>query len=149
MARPTDYTPELAARLCERISEIGSLHGALTGEGSEDLPAERTVYRWLVKHEEFRQAYTRTREIADEPMAEEMLRLANDDSVPADQKRIMVDVMKWQLARRSAKKWGDRQVIAGDPDAPLVSATEDQIDARINALLKTALDANPAGGDSE
>jgi hypothetical protein len=51
--------------------------------------------------------------------------------------------------------WTDRQVLAGDPEAPLHTVPEDAIDARINELLrkeearKRALDANPAGQDPE
>ena len=106
MGRPSSYTPEVAALVCERIAEHGSLSAAL--EADPTLPADRTIYRWLVQHEDFRQSYTHARAIGDEPLADEMMRVARDPEIPSDQKRILVDTMKWQLARRSAKKWGDK-----------------------------------------
>lgn len=108
MGRPSSYTPELAALVCARIAEAGSLTGAIAEDDKDELPGERTIYRWLAEREDFRQTYAHARAIGDEPMADEMLRVARDPDMPSDQKRILVDTMKWQLARRSAKKWGDK-----------------------------------------
>lgn len=42
---------------------------------------------------------------------------------------------RWRASKIAPKEYGERQVIAGDPEAPLVSTPNDQIDARIAALL--------------
>lgn len=106
MGRPSKYNPELAERILRLLSEHGSLVKAIAS--ADDLPSERTVYRWLVDHEEFRQNYTRAREAGDEPAADEIERIAYDPTLPADQKRVMIDSLKWLLARRTPKKWGDK-----------------------------------------
>ena len=106
MARPTSYSPEAAVALCEAVAEHGSLTAALRAD--KTLPPERTIYRWLATNEEFRQAYTRAREIGDEPVIEEMRRIAFDEELPSDQKRVRIDTLKWEIARRSPKKWGEK-----------------------------------------
>lgn len=58
--------------------------------------------------------------------------------IDAPMARVEIDARKWFASKFLPKVYGDRQVIAGDPEAPLVNATEDQLDARINALLKAA-----------
>lgn len=106
MGRPTDYTPEIAAEVCAAVAEHGSLTAAL--EAEESLPAERTIYRWLATHTEFRQSYAHAREVGDEPTIERMREIAFDPALPSDQKRVMIDTLKWEVARRSPKKWGDK-----------------------------------------
>lgn len=106
MARPSKYNPELAERILRLLSEHGSLPKALAAAG--DLPAAGTIYRWLVEKPEFREQYTRAREAGDEPVADEIERIAYDTALPSDQKRVMIDSLKWILARRTPKKWGDK-----------------------------------------
>lgn len=106
MGRPSKFTPVLAERLLSLVIEHGSLARALAS--ASDLPVERTVYRWLAENEEFRQDYVRAREAGDEPVADEMERIVYDPELPSDQKRVMVDTLKWLLARRAPKKWGDK-----------------------------------------
>jgi hypothetical protein len=36
--------------------------------------------------------------------------------------RLRVDTRKWLMSKLAPKKYGDRTVLAGDPDAPLVLA---------------------------
>lgn len=133
MGRPSSYSEELAAEVCAAVAEHGSLMKAL--RENDGLPAERTIYRWLATNEAFRQAYVRAREVGDEPVVEEMRQIAFDPEMPSDQKRVRIDTLKWEIARRSPKKWGDRQVIAGDPEAPLTGMSDEQLDARIKSLL--------------
>ena len=106
MGRPSTYSEELGAEVCAAVAEHGSLTKAL--EAEPNLPCERTIYRWLATNEGFRQSYVRAREVGDEADVAEMRRIAMDKDVPSDQKRVMVDVIKWELGRRSPKKWGDK-----------------------------------------
>jgi excisionase family DNA binding protein len=50
---------------------------------------------------------------------EELRRLAYDPDIPSDQKRIMVDTLKWQKARAAPKRFGDKTLIGSDPENPL------------------------------
>lgn len=146
VTRPSDY--------CQATAEV-IFDGIMAGKSLTEIcepdamPSERTVYRWLRAHESFRQEYARVREDQGHQQADKVVylgqRVERGELDPAAG-RVAIDAVKWSAGKRNGK-YADRQVIAGDPDAPLVSATEDQIDARIHALLKTALDADIAGGD--
>lgn len=103
--RPTSYSTKLAAEICTLIAEHKTLRDALKRPG---MPSEATAYRWLAEQAEFREMYARAREQGDELDAERMREIAFDQSIAPDQKRVMVDVLKWQMARRSPKKWGDK-----------------------------------------
>ena len=40
-----------------------------------------------------------------------------------DRSKLMIDTRKWLLSKLLPKKYGDRTVLAGDPDAPLSAPT--------------------------
>lgn len=103
--RPSTYSAKLAAEICAYIAEHKTLRDALKQPG---MPSEATAYRWLAERQEFREMYARAREQGDELDAERMREIAFDQSIAPDQKRVMIDVLKWQMARRSPKKWGDK-----------------------------------------
>ncbi|HEL4199756.1 TPA: hypothetical protein UM365_000570 [Stenotrophomonas maltophilia] len=103
--RPSTYSAKLAAEICAYIAEHKTLRDALKQPG---MPSETTAYRWLAERQEFREMYARAREQGDELDAERMREIAFDQSIAPDQKRVMIDVLKWQMARRSPKKWGDK-----------------------------------------
>lgn len=121
--RPTDYTEALGVAICERIVEHGTLAKAVEGD---EWPSVSTVYRWIVREPAFRDSYARARELSDEVDAERMREVAGDASIMPDHKRVMVDVLKWQMARRQPKKWGDRVNHAGVEGAPIgITITSD------------------------
>lgn len=105
MARPSKYDDTIGSKICAFIAEHKTLREALKQPG---MPSEATAYRWLAEHQSFREMYARAREQGDELDAERMREIAFDQSIAPDQKRVMIDVLKWQMARRSPKKWGDR-----------------------------------------
>ena len=61
MARPTDYTPELAEEICQHIAGGESLRSFCR---NPKKPHVATVCRWIIKHDEFREQYTHAREAA-------------------------------------------------------------------------------------
>lgn len=139
MARPSIYTPELADSLCERVA-YRPLNSVCK---DDDMPSRETVYGWLHKKPEFLDKYTRARKIRAYARAESLDDVCDDmraGLIDAAMARVEMDRIKWQAGKENSPVFGDRQVIAGDPEAPLVNATEEQLDARINALLKAALD---------
>jgi hypothetical protein len=136
--RPSDYTPQLASRICERLSGGESLR-AICGE--EAMPDKATVLRWLPKHEEFRDQYARARELQAEHWAEEILEIADDGAKDSYQdsdgnervdhevvarSRLRVDSRKWLMSKLAPKKYGDKvtTTIAGDPENPVKMSVE-------------------------
>ncbi len=70
------------------------------------------------------------------------LELAIDDmragTIDAAMARVEIDARKWFASKFLPKRYGDRQVLAGDPDAPL-GKTEADVDARLALLLAAYL----------
>lgn len=140
MGRPSSYTPVLAERVLSKLAEFGSLRKVMADaeeRGDDSLPDQSTIYRWLAAHPEFREQYTRAREAADEPVSDEMERIVYDQSLSSDHKRVMVDTLKWTLARRSPRKWGDSVTLKGDKDNPLrLSTTKELTEEQLLALAQ-------------
>ncbi len=57
--RRSTYTPAIAARICDRITQGESLVTICKRKGA---PSQRAVYRWLEDNAAFRQRYARARE---------------------------------------------------------------------------------------
>lgn len=85
------------------------------------MPHVVTVYRWLAKHEEFRNMYTHAREDQAETHADEIVKIA-DEAPPNDMngktdsgyvawQRNRIDARKWVAAKLKPKKYGDKQTV--------------------------------------
>lgn len=160
--RPSTFTEAEGDAICERLAVGESLRAICRDDA---MPAMSTVFKWLTQQPQFAEQYARAREEQAEALADEIVGIADEadvttkidgedvrlalDATAVARNRLRVDSRKWVASKLKPKKYGDRQILAGDPDAPLMLMPEDQLDARLNVLLAKALDANPAGGDSE
>jgi hypothetical protein len=140
MGRPSLYTSELGETICSRMmcGEDGypeSLRSICRDEGMPDL---KTVMRWLVKNELFRQQYALAREaqqelhhedikeIADDCTDDVVTLMGNDDGElgrinqsAIARARLRIETRKWIMGRMSPKKYGDKTVLSNDPENPL------------------------------
>ena len=132
--RPTDYTPEIAAKICERIMEGESVRQICR---DADMPGRSTVHLWLSQHEGFREQYRLAKEIMADDLFDEMEEIANDgrndwmeehseqgsgwrlNHEHVQRSKLRIDAIKWRLSKMLPKKYGDRVAIAGDGDSPL------------------------------
>jgi transposase-like protein len=119
MARPSDYSPELASQICEMISNGMSVREICREDGMPDM---RTVFRWLAKHEEFRQQYAYARDAQADFLSEELLEIADDgtndwmerdgvqlvDHEHISRSKLRIDTRKWLMAKLQPKKYGDK-----------------------------------------
>ena len=103
----------------------------------EAMPNVVTVYRWLNKYPEFSNLYAKAKDAAADTLAEEIQDIA--DSIPMETTdkegntrfdpayinwmRLRVDARKWVAAKLKPKKYGDRTIMAGDPESPLQTET--------------------------
>lgn len=110
------YDPKIAKTVCERLTKGESLQTICKDNGH---PHINTIMDWLRENEEFAVQYTRAREAQADYLAEAILDIADDESLPADSRRIRVDVRKWYAGKVRPKKYGDKQIIAGDEDNPV------------------------------
>nr|WP_247997002.1 hypothetical protein [Brucella tritici] len=75
------------------------------------MPDKSTVFRWLSKHEVFRDQYARAQEDRTAAMAEELLDIADfEDKEDAQRAKLRIDTRKWLMSKMAPKKYGDKVV---------------------------------------
>jgi hypothetical protein len=118
MGRPSSYTPELADEIAKRCV-MKSLNAVCK---ADDMPAASTVYAWLIEHKEFSDKYARAREARAFRRAESvdgLMAKVRRGAIEPQAGRLLLDAIKWQTGKENGRVFGDRQVLAGDPEAPL------------------------------
>jgi len=106
--RDSAYTSEVGEEVCWRLAHGESLIGIARDPG---MPCVGAVYRWLHRHDEFREMYEEARRqqadyLFDE--AREVALEATARTVAAD--RLRFDVTRWQTSRLAARKYAERVV---------------------------------------
>jgi hypothetical protein len=118
MGRPTDYTAEIAAEICDRIAGGEPLQAICNS--SDTIPTPNTVRRWRDAHAEFRLMYAHAREDAGDAWAERALAAAmKADPVTAAAARVKFDALRWYTSKLAPKVYGDKLQhanAAGDGD---------------------------------
>ena len=103
------------------------------------MPAQATIYVWLLRHPEFVERYTRAREEQAETHADEIVSIADEtpqtkeikdkdgnviditlDSAYIQWQKNRIEARKWNAAKQRPKKYGDRITHSGDDNAPVV-----------------------------
>lgn len=115
MARPSDYTPELAAEICLRMSEEEG--GLIEVCKADDMPSRSSVYLWLSQHKEFSDMYARAREDLGVFVAHRGVKEATS-ATDAQLGRLQFDARKWLASKLAQKQFGDKIAhVGGDPEA--------------------------------
>ncbi len=119
MARPSDYTQEIASKICEGIAEGNSLRTVCLAEG---MPALSSIFLWLKAHPEFSEQYARACQERSEAMAEDILDISDDgtndwmeinnrdvvNNEAVQRSKLRVDTRKWLMSKMIPKKYGDK-----------------------------------------
>ena len=111
LGRPTDYTKDVADKICEKISGGLSLRAICAEPG---MPARGTVYRWLIENADFQDQYARARDKQADYFAEEIIEIADSaeaESAAVSKARLQIDARKWAASKIAPKKYGDKQEI--------------------------------------
>ena len=111
LGRPTDYTKDMADKICEKISGGLSLRAICAEPG---MPARGTVYRWLIENADFQDQYTRAREKQADYFAEEIIEIADSaeaESAAVSKAKLQIDARKWAASKIAPKKYGEKQEI--------------------------------------
>lgn len=144
MARPTDYSLELASAICAEIVDGMSLRSICR---RDDMPAISSVMLWLVKHAEFSEQYAHAREAQADTLADELLEICDDATndwmekrdkegkpcgIQADQEhinrsRLRVDTRKWIASKLKPKKYGDRLALDSTVKHSADAFTDDEL----------------------
>lgn len=138
IGRPSDYSQELADKICEELATGKSLRTVCKGK---DMPSMQTVFSWMRKNKDFLDQYARAKEESADALAEEMIDLADDstlvitgedrsDNARVSAMKLRVDTRKWIASKLKPKKYGDKMDVTSDGKAivPIYggkSSTED------------------------
>jgi hypothetical protein len=132
--RPSTYNPETAEKMCELLSEGVPLREICRMEG---MPYWRAVYRWMAQDEALSAHIARARDVGYDAMAEECLDIADNadndwversgdkgvgwtlNGEHIQRSKLRIETRLKLLAKWNPKKYGDRQILAGDSEAPL------------------------------
>ena len=113
--------------ICIGLSEGMSLRQILRADTTGVLPAQSTVYDWLLRHPAFAEQYARAREEQADTNADEILEIADerppefkddkgrtylDQTYIAWQKN-RIEARKWTAMKLKPKKYGDRVALEG------------------------------------
>lgn len=104
VGRPSLYSPELADKICDQLSDGISLRKICE---ADDMPAKITVLMWLRTNEEFLNQYTRARTEQADSLADEITDIA-DTETDANKARVRIDARKWVASKLKPKVYGDK-----------------------------------------
>ena len=127
---PTTFNEHIASVICIRIAEGESLRKILRDQG---MPAQSTVYEWLLRHPEFAEQYTRAREEQADSLADEIIDIADEqpevvavtdkktgaliehklDGAFLQWQKNRIEARKWTAMKLKPKKYGDRVAVEG------------------------------------
>jgi len=122
-------------------------------------PSFRTIYNWQAEDSVFDANIARARDIGYDAIAEESLQLADTEPLKVfdeqGNKRYDPGSIAWRkmqietrlklLAKWNPKKYGDKTVLAGDPDAPVNIAVDFvTFDAMLSNLELLRHDGQPS-----
>ena len=133
MGRPSKYTPELAAEICERLSDGEPLRQICR---DEHMPAWQKIYEWMAKDPKLSGAIAHARDQGYDAIAEDLLDIADTPIMGETEtssangltitrqdmlghRKLQIETRLKLLAKWNPKKYGDRQILAGDKDSPL------------------------------
>jgi hypothetical protein len=149
--RPSTFTPEIAAEICERLAAGESLRSICR---DEHMPARSTVAQWHINDVQgFSAQYTHAREMGLDEIADELLDISDDGSNDwmerndpdnpgyvlngehSSRSRLRLDTRKWYLSKLAPKRYGDKQAVELSGHLALGDMTEDEIRAELAALV--------------
>ncbi|WP_208180015.1 terminase small subunit protein [Sinorhizobium medicae] len=159
--RPSSFTEELAAAICERISNGESLRSICEDEG---FPSKSTVFKWLSENEVFSDQYARAREAQADAIFDDILSIADDarndwmeklDSEGGNlgwrengeavrRSQLRIEARKWMAGKLRPKKYGEKLDL--NVSGTLETMPEERLNARIAQLLGKAGAGSAAGG---
>lgn len=126
--RPSDYSQELADKICEKIVMGNSLRSICS---DESIPCIATIFNWFRTHPEFLEQYEIATSARSDTLVEEMLDISDDgtndwmekfgkegepigwqvNSEHIQRSRLRVDTRKWIASKLKPKKYGEKQTL--------------------------------------
>jgi hypothetical protein len=125
MARPSSYTEAVATEICTRLANGESLTKICK---DPKMPSSPTVQLWLDQNPPFLAWYARARERQADFFAGQIVEIADNSKLLADDRRVRIDARKWVAGKMRPKVYGERQTLAHEGQ---VSVTISSTDAEL------------------
>ncbi len=132
--RPSKYTSELSAEICERLSNGEPLRQICR---SDHMPSWTSIYAWAAADKDLSDRIAQARDMGADAIAEEALEIIDSepekiltkngyaiDSGYVTWQRNRADLRLKLLAKWHPKKYGDKTILSGDKDNPLTVTPE-------------------------
>ena len=138
------FDQKVADIICIMLSEGMSLRQILKADTTGALPAQSTVYEWLLRHPLFAEQYARAREEQADTLADEIISIADEqpeviavtdkktgaliehklDGAFLQWQKNRIEARKWTAMKLKPKKYGDRMAVEGVENGAAIK-TED------------------------
>ena len=138
--RPSKFSIALSERICLRICGGESLRKICA---SATMPSRQTVIRWLHERPDFCDQYARATQTRARVAIDEIYDIADDEELPPDVKRVMIDVRKWGAVKQLPHVFGDRVKMEHEGNVTLVGLS----DFREHSALDSGMGVVDGGDD--
>ena len=122
--RPTDYTPEIAQRICDATATTTESYTKIC-ETNRDFPAREIMRLWRYRHSQFKAMYEVAKQEQAELYVEELRERARDrsedliSSAQGDKPnpaaiardKLIIDTDKWIACKLLPKVYGEKQQV--------------------------------------
>ena len=143
------FDQKVADIICIGLSEGMSLRQILKADTTGVLPAQSTVYEWLLLQPAFAEQYARAREEQADTNADEILEIADEyppeftddkgrtylDQTYIQWQKNRIEARKWTAAKLKPKKYGDRVAVEGVEGGAAIK-TEDANASKFLEVIK-------------
>lgn len=119
VGRPSVFSTELAAAICERMAEGESLRAICR---DRTMPHRNTVLNWLADKSDFLGQYARAREAQADVLAEQILEIIDRATVKTvNVARLKFEGRRWLASKIAPKKYGTKveAEISGKDGGPI------------------------------
>jgi hypothetical protein len=135
MSGQRPYDADLADRVC--LALAGSDKGLRATLKEIDAGiSPQAVFEWAQNNAQFADKFAQAKRQQIEMMAEDIVDIANDDSLDPNDKRIRIDTRKWLLSKLLARTYGDKLDITSDGEK--LSTPSHVIDQRVQSIIMAA-----------
>jgi hypothetical protein len=111
------YTPELAAEICNRIGGGETLRSVCTERG---MPSRVKFLEWVDDDRDgLGNRYARARERQMEFWSDELVTIADDETIEPNSRRVRIDARRWLMSKIAWRRYGDKLTHVGDADNPI------------------------------
>ena len=143
------FDQKVADMICIGLSEGMSLRQILKADTTGVLPAQSTVYDWLLRYPDFAEQYARAREEQADTNADEILEIADEmppeftddkgrtylDQTFIQWQKNRIDARKWTAMKLKPKKYGDKLGLHGVEGAAPIT-TQDATASKFEEIIR-------------